>query len=139
MVASAVRSFVACRQFTRGRINDVSILSRYFNAMLISESSSDSREKMRLQPEFHQLGMLGVVVVLFRFHARIGQVLDLHVELNLSAGACTMWPVPRTENCSVNWLKTRNSPGVAGFRQAISMQRTVSRMSRKPRVCPPLP
>ena len=53
--------------------------------------------------------------------------------------ACTMCARSSTENCSVNWLNTRNSPGAAGCVQAISMQRTVSRMSRKPRVCPPLP
>src|SRR5277367_1661586 len=41
-----------------------------------------------------------------------------------------------TEKRSVNWLYTRHSPFFAGFSQAISMQRTVSRISRKPRVCP---
>ena len=44
-----------------------------------------------------------------------------------------------TENCSVNWLKTRHSPGRAGFKHANSTHRTVSRISRYPRVCPPLP
>ena len=44
-----------------------------------------------------------------------------------------------TENCSVNWLKTRNSPELAGASMASCTHRTVSRMSRKPRVWPPLP
>ena len=44
-----------------------------------------------------------------------------------------------TLNSSVNWLNTRNSPGSAGLAIANSIHRTVSRISKKPRVCPPLP
>ena len=68
------------------------------------------------------------------------QALDIGLALLVFAvAAWTIFASSRTENCSVNWLKTRHSPGFAGFRQAISMQRTVSRISRNPRVCPPLP
>ncbi len=40
---------------------------------------------------------------------------------------------------SVIWLNTRYSPRSAGFSQASCTQRTVSRMSIIPRVCPPVP
>lgn len=39
-----------------------------------------------------------------------------------------------TENCSVNWLKTRNSPSCAGLAIAISTHWTVSLISKYPLV-----
>jgi hypothetical protein len=44
------------------------------------------REQMWLQTEFHQFGMAGVVIVLFGFDARIGQMADFDVEVHFPAG-----------------------------------------------------
>ena len=109
-------------------------------AIFISESSSESERIVRPQAEIDQLGMLRVVVMLLRFHARRRACARFRPSCPFRvAAACTMCASSSTENCSVNWLNTRHSPGAAGFRQAISMQRTVSRISRNPRVWPPLP
>ena len=54
--------------------------------MSIIESISESRQQVRLQSQVDQLGVLRVVVVGFRFHARIGQVMDLRLQSQLRAG-----------------------------------------------------
>ena len=90
--------------------------SRYFSAMFISESSSESESRCGLQAQIDQLGMLGVVVVLFGFHARVREVVDLDLAGPVSSpAACTMCASSSTENCSVNWLKTRHSPRLGGI------------------------
>ena len=45
-----------------------------------------SDSKMRLQAQVNQLGVLGVVIVVFGFDARIGQVADFHGQVNFLGG-----------------------------------------------------
>ena len=80
-----------------------------------------------------------VVVVLLELEPRVLDRLDPDVETVLLAGPLTISASSITENCSVNWLKTRNSPRSAGFSTASSTHWRVSTMFRYPRVCPPLP
>ena len=70
-----------------------------------------------------------------REHAVMTQVNNVVGTLNLLHAMRDEFP-----DCHlVNWLKTCIRPLGAGLLMAISIQRTVSRMSIKPRVWPPLP
>ena len=52
-------------------------------------------EEVRLQAQVDQLGMLGVVVMLFGFHARIGQMIDLDLQAQfLCRPSAPSAPVP---------------------------------------------
>ena len=62
--------------------------------------------------------MVRVVVVLFHLDPRIRALLDLYVEAELLGARDSSASSP-TENCSVNWLNTRNSPGLAGSRREL--------------------
>ena len=77
-------------------------------------------EQRRMKAEVKQLGVDRVVVVLFLLDPRVLAVLDLNRVAEVPSRVRTISASSSTENCSVNWLKTRNSPGPAGFSAASS-------------------
>ncbi len=82
-------------------------------ASIVSISSSFRRRGWSPRPS--SSGVPGVVVVLLHLDPRVGGVLDGHGPAEVLAGLpCTRSASSRTLNCSVNWLKTRSSPGSAG-------------------------
>ena len=94
---------------------------------------------MRLQAELHQFGMAGVVIMLFRLHARIRQVIDFDVEVQLPTRRLDQMGQFQHRELLRELIKhSAFTGGRAGFKHASSTQRTVSRISRYPRVCSPL-
>ena len=88
------------------------------------------------EPQIEQLGVRGPVVMALFLDAGRRDVLDGACPEYSSTTSCA---ISATENDSVNWLKTRYSPGSAGLSRASSTQARVSRMLSMPRVCPPVP
>ena len=99
----AARWLRAFRHWTCG------MKQRSIDAILIPDRDVHERieqrigEKMRLQSEVDQLGVFGVVVMLFGFNARLRQMLDRRPASPASAPrSCTISASSSTENCSVN-------------------------------------
>ena len=83
--------------------------------------------------------MRRVVVVLLQLEARVGHVVDPHVDPDFSPGVTDLSARSATLKTSVNWLKTRYSPSAGGFSAVSETHCSVSTMFRKPRVWPPFP
>ncbi len=87
------------------------------NGEVHSESSSESERQCGSRPRSSSCGVLRVVVMLFLLHARVradGRS-PLQGPCSSPTLPCTICARSSTLNCSVNWLKTRNSPAAAGF------------------------